>query len=360
MFSFKETVKKHKNEYMKALETVLDSGIGMLGPKVFELETKLSNHTGSKNVICCQSGTFALSLALKALDIKQGDEIITTPFTWISSTSTIVHSGAKPVFVDIELNDYNIDVSKIEEKITSNTKAILIVNIFGKLIKNINTLLELKYKYKIFIIEDAAQSFGSFDNTYKSCDGKIGDICCTSFYPTKPLCGFGDGGACFTNDDVLAERLKKIRNHGMSSYGEIEILGWNARMNEFQAAIILVNLNYFHEKSIKRKAVADRYETEINIECVKPKLEEGHMVAQYSIIVKDRESFMKYLDENNIACKIFYHKSMFEHKLFNEYKDGSFPNTLYVTNHILSIPCYDTMSVEEIDRIISVINQYTH
>lgn len=360
MFSFKETVKKHKDEYMKALESVLESGIGMLGPKVCELEKQLSNYTGTKNVICCQSGTFALSLALKALDIKPGDEIITTPFTWISSTSTIVHSGAKPVFVDIELSDYNIDVSNIEEKITSKTKAILIVNIFGKLINNIDKLLELKDKYKLFIIEDAAQSFGAFDKKYKSCDGKIGDICCTSFYPTKPLCGFGDGGACFTNNDVFAERLKKIRNHGMSSYGEIEYLGWNARMNEFQAAIILINLSNFNEKSMNRKAIAYRYETKISIECVKPKLSEGHMVAQYSIMMKDRESFMDYLKENKIACKIFYHKSMFEHDLFKKYKNDSFPNTSYVTKHILSIPCYDGMSVEEVDRIISIINKYTY
>ena len=149
MFSFKETVKKHKNEYLNALEEVLDSGIGMLGPKVSELENKLSVFTGSKHVICCQSGTFALSLALKALDIGEGDEVITTPFTWISSTSTIVHSGAKPVFVDIELDDYNIDINLIEEAITDKTKAILIVNIFGKLINNIDLLLKLKKKYNL-------------------------------------------------------------------------------------------------------------------------------------------------------------------------------------------------------------------
>tara|TARA_B100002052_G_scaffold51881_2_gene45074 strand:- start:5929 stop:7014 length:1086 start_codon:yes stop_codon:yes gene_type:complete len=358
MFSFKETVTKHKKEYLNALEEVLDSGIGMLGPKVSELENKLSEFTGSKHVICCQSGTFALSLALKALDIGEGDEIITTPFTWISSTSTIVHSGATPVFVDIELDNYNIDINLIEDAITDKTKAILIVNIFGKLITNIDLLLKLKKKYKLYIIEDAAQSFGAFNDDYKSCDGNIGDICCTSFYPTKPLCGFGDGGACFTNDTNLSNKLKKLRNHGMSSYGEIDMLGWNARMNEFQAGIILVNLKYFKDKTLKRQEIAHIYDKNIIIKCVKPNIEEGHMVAQYSILIENREKFINYLKENNIAYKIFYHKIMIEHKIFENYKTNDLKNAKYIKENIVSIPCYDSLNENEINRIIDVINNY--
>jgi UDP-2-acetamido-2-deoxy-ribo-hexuluronate aminotransferase len=312
MFSFKKTVEKHKSEYLKSLEEVLDSGMGMLGPKVSELELQLSKYTGSKHCICCQSGTFALSLALKALDIKEGDEVITTPFTWISSTSTIVQSGATPVFVDIELEHFNIDIEKIEKSITNKTKAILIVNIFGKLINNIDLLLEIKNKYNLFIIEDAAQSFGAFNNKYMSCDGKIGDICCTSFYPTKPLCGFGDGGACFTNNADFAKKLTLLRNHGMASYGEIELLGWNARMNEFQAAIILINLTNLKEKTEKRQKIANIYNNKIKIKCKKPNLNKGHMVAQYSILIDNRSKFIEYLKKNNIAFKIFYHKSMID------------------------------------------------
>ena len=358
MFSFKETVTKHKKEYLNALEEVLDSGIGMLGPKVSELENKLSEFTGSKHVIGCQSGTFALSLALKSLDIGKGDEVITTPFTWISSTSTIVQSGATPVFVDIELDNYNIDINLIEDAITDKTKAILIVNIFGKLVNNIEILLKLKEKYKLYIIEDAAQSFGAFNDDYKSCDGNIGDICCTSFYPTKPLCGFGDGGACFTNDTNLSNKLKKLRNHGMSSYGEIDMLGWNARMNEFQAGIILVNLKYFKDKTLKRQEIADIYDKNINIKCVKPKLDKGHVVAQYSILVDDREHFIDYLTDNNIAHKIFYHKSIFEHEIFKKYKKGDFKNSINTCKRIVSLPCYDTMNIEDINNITNFINKY--
>ena len=357
MFSFKETVIKHKKEYLNALEEVLDSGIGMLGPKVSELENKLSVFTGSKHVICCQSGTFALSLALKALDIGEGDEVITTPFTWISSTSTIVHSGAKPVFVDIELDNYNIDINLIEKTITDKTKAILIVNIFGKLINNIDLLLKLKKKYNLYIIEDAAQSFGAFNDTYKSCDGNIGDICCTSFYPTKPLCGFGDGGACFTNNTDTANKLQKLRNHGMSSYGEIDVLGWNARMNEFQAAVILVNLKYLNDKTLKRQELANIYNKNINIKCVKPTVEKGHMVAQYSILVENRESFINHLKENNIAHKIFYHKIMTDHIIFENYKTNELKNATYIKQNIISLPCYDTLTEQEINRIIDVINK---
>ena len=358
MFSFNETVKTHKKEYLKSLEEVLDSGIGMLGPKVSELENKLSEITGSKHVICCQSGTFALSLALKALNIGEGDEVITTPFTWISSTSTIVHSHATPVFVDIEMDNYNIDINLIEDAITDKTKAILIVNIFGKLVNNIEKLLEIKKKYNLYIIEDAAQSFGAFNDNYKSCDGNIGDICCTSFYPTKPLCGFGDGGACFTNNVEFANKLKKIRNHGMTSYGEIDILGWNARMNEFQAAVILVNLNYFKDKTLNRQELAKKYNKNINIKCIKPNIDEGHMVSQYSILVENRNDFINYLKNNNVAYKIFYHKIMTEHKIFEKYKTNELVNAKYVKENIISIPCYDTLNKEELNKIINIINNY--
>ena len=358
MFSFKKTVEKYKKNYLNSLENVLDSGMGMLGPQVKKLENELSNFTGAKHTICCQSGTFALSLALKALDIKEGDEVITTPFTWISSTSTIVHSGATPIFVDIEFDSFNIDINLIEKSITKKTKAILIVNLFGKLINNIDLLLELKKKHNLFIIEDAAQSFGAFNDKYKSCDGTIGDICCTSFYPTKPLCGFGDGGACFTNNDNLNHKLKLLRNHGMSSYGNINILGWNARMNEFQAAIILINLQNFKQKTKNRQILANLYNDKILVECIKPKLDKGHMVAQYSILIENRTQFINYLNKNNISSKIFYSKSILDQSVFEKYKINNLPNTDIIKNKIISIPCYDTLTLEEINNIIDIINNY--
>ena len=358
MFSFKKTIEKNKDQYLKSLEEVLESGVGMLGPKVKQLENELCDYTGAKYCICNHSGTFALSLALKALDIKEGDEVITTPFTWISSTSTIIHSGATPVFVDIEEENYNINIDLIEEAITQKTKCILIVNIFGKLINNIDKLLEIKKKYNLFIIEDAAQSFGAFNDKYMSCDGKIGDICCTSFYPTKPLCGFGDGGACFTNNENLATKLKLLRNHGMNTYAEPEVLGWNARMNEFQAAIILDNLKEFQEKTKNRQIIAKFYNDKININCKKPILDNGHMVAQYSLIVENRDELLNYLKNNNIPHKIFYEKGMHQQPLFSKYKTKDLPICDKITKSIFSIPCYDTMDNDEIELIIKVLNEF--
>ena len=358
MFSFQNTVKKFKTQYLDSLEDVLDSGIGMLGPKVSLLESKLCDYSKANYCIWCQSGTFALTLALKALDIQPDDEVITTPFTWISSTSTIVQAGAIPVLVDIENDTYNIDITQIEKHITSKTKAILIVNIFGKLISNIDLLITLKQKYGLVIIEDAAQSFGAYQNNYLSCDGKIGDICCTSFYPTKPLSGFGDGGACFTNNTELANKLKLLRNHGMSSYGEIDILGWNARMNEFQAAIILINLEHFEEKTKNRLQIAKIYNEKINIKCIKPIIKEGDMVSQYCLLIDERDKFSDYLKKNNISYKIFYAKSITDQNLFKRFKKIELPICDKIKNSIISIPCYDTLEKIELEKIINVINKF--
>ena len=358
MFSFKKTVEENKNEYLKSLEEVLDSGIGILGPKVKELESNLCDFTGAKFCVCNHSGTFSLSLALKALDIKEGDEVITTPFSWISSTSTIVHSGATPVFIDIEEDSYNINMDLIEESITQNTKCILIVNIFGKLINNIDKLLAIKKKYNLFIIEDSAQSFGAFNEDYMSCDGKIGDICCTSFYPTKPLCGFGDGGACFTNNEELYNKLKLLRNHGMNKYAKPEILGWNARMNEFQAAIIIINLKNLKKNTLERQKIAEFYNNNININCKKPILTKGHMNAQYSLCIEDRNRFINYLKKNNISYKIFYEQGIHDHDIFKKYKTKNLNICDKITKSILSIPCYNNMNFIEVEKIVNIINKY--
>lgn len=360
MFSFKNTVYEYKNQYLTSLEEVLNNGIGMLGPKVFELENQLSIHTGANYTYCCHSGTIALSLALSALNIGYGDEVITTPFSWISTVSTIVHQGAIPVFVDIDETDYNIDISKLENAITKKTKCVMIVNIFGKLIKNIDLLHRLRNKYKFYIIEDAAQSFGAFDNNYKSCDGVIGDIACTSFYPTKPLSGFGDGGACFTNNKDIAKKIKLLRNHGMDKYAEPELLGYNARMNEFQAAIILVNLKNFKQKTENRLKIAKLYNEKIIIDCVKPIVNTGDMVAQYCLLIKDRDKFIEYLNFNNIPNKIFYHKSLADQEIFKKYKLNNLPICEKICNNIVSIPCYDNIEILEVNRYIDIITNYVN
>lgn len=360
MFSFKKQIKENKKDYLESLEKVLNHGMAILGPETKELETKLAEYTGSKNVVCCHSGTFALTLALEAIDLKPGDEVITTPFTWISTVSTIVKLGAVPVFVDISEKDYNMEISKIQDKITEKTKCVLFVNIFGRLIQNITFLHNLRREYGFYIIEDAAQSFGAYNKDFKSCDGKIADISCTSFYPTKPLSGFGDGGACFTNNEKLYNRLVALRNHGMgpnSAYAEHELVGYNARMNTFQGAILLKNLEHFENKTKNRLERVSYYNENLNL-INKPEIIEGHVFAQYSFQIENRDSFIEHLKKNEIPYKIFYAKSMADQPVFKRYKTESLPICEKVCETIISIPCYDTLEYSEIDRIINVINSY--
>lgn len=359
MFSYHKTVKKNKQKYLKSLEEVLDSGIGILGPKVKELEENLSKFTGAEYVYGCQSGTSALTLALSALDIKPGDEIITTPFSWISTVSTIVDKGAIPVFIDITEDDFNMDITKIEQKITEKTKCILFVNIFGKLIKNIDLLHFLKKKYNLFIIEDAAQSFGAYNDKYKSCDGKIADISCTSFYPTKPLSCFGDGGACFTNNKIIADKIKLLRNHGMSSYGETEYLGYNARMNEFQAAVININLEDFRDNLSKRLEIGEYYNKNLTCNIIKPKINEGNVLAQYCFLTENRCEMIKLLKKNEIPYKIFYHKSLADQKIFKKYKTEELKVCQKICNEIISIPCYSGLNTEKLNKIVKILNSNT-
>ena len=366
MFSYKETVHKHKNEYLNEINNVLESGVGMNGNKVKELEQKLSEYTGSKYSICCSNGTLALTMALNTLNITKDDEVITTPFSWISSSSTIVHCGAKPIFCDIKENNFNIDVNKIESLITPKTKCILIVNIFGNMLdeEDIERLLQIKTNHKLFIIEDSAQSFGaqSENKKYRSCSCKFSDISCTSFYPTKPLAGFGDGGCCFTNNEDYAEKLQLLRNHGMKHYGNPIHLGYNGRMNEFQAGIILVNFKYFDQKTKTRLDIAKLYNEKLsNKDIVKPKLFDGHMCAQYCLLVKNRDKFIFYLKDKSIPHKIFYEKSLAQMEILNTggglYQDN-LPITNKIISQIISIPCYDTLKKEEVERYIEIINKF--
>ena len=259
----------YKEEIDQAIHGVLDKSNYIMGNEVKELEENLQDFTGAKYAITCSSGTDALLLAMMALDIKPDDEIITTPFTFIATAETIAFLGAKPVFVDIDEKTYNIDASKIEEKITPKTKAIMPVSLYGQP-ADMEAIQAIADKHNLKVIVDGAQSFGSTFNG--KTDSNLGDISTTSFFPAKPLGCFGDGGAVFTNDDELAKKIKSLRVHGQSKRYHHQYIGMGGRMDTIQCAIVDVKLKHYKKDLALRQEVALKYSEKLKVK--NEKLEE--------------------------------------------------------------------------------------
>ena len=399
----------YKAEIDEAIHSVLDKSNYIMGEEVQELEDNLQKFTGAKHAITCSSGTDALLLALMALDIKPGDEVITTPFTFIATAESIAFLGAVPVFVDIEENTYNIDASKIEEKITAKTKAILSVNLYGqpadidaiqavidkfqvssfksevesKREEASNFQLPTSNSNKIHLIIDGAQSFGS---SYKGkTDSNLGDISITSFFPAKPLGCFGDGGAVFTNDDTLAEKIKSLRVHGQSKRYHHKYIGMGGRMDTIQAAVLNVKLKYYAEDLKKRQEVAEKYNKvlsqkyqvsskesttsslqlqTLNLELPTVLPDRTSVWAQYSIRIKTsnlkletsdsaRSELQSKLKEAGIPTAVHYPVPLHLQECFQYlgYSKGDFPIAEQVSSEIMSLPMNPYLSDEEIKYI---------
>jgi UDP-2-acetamido-2-deoxy-ribo-hexuluronate aminotransferase len=344
----------YKTEIDEAIQNVLNKSNYIMGDEVRELENNLQNFTGASHAITCSSGTDALLLAMMALDIKPGDEIITTPFTFIATAETIAFLGAKPVFVDIDEKTYNIDTTKIEEKITDKTKAIIAVSLYGQPC-DIDALEQLKIKHsKLKIIIDGAQSFGS---TYKGrTDSNLGDISTTSFFPAKPLGCFGDGGAVFTNSDELAEKMKSLRVHGQSKRYHHKYIGMGGRMDTLQCAIVDVKLKHYEKDLALRQEVAEKYTKALNDkDLILPFVDERatSAFAQYSIRVKNRDNVQAKLKEQGIPTAVHYPMPLHLQECFAYlgYKEGDFPIAEKVSNEIMSLPMNPYVSDEEIEYV---------
>ena len=295
-YDLAEQHKYLKSKLHRKLNKIFTHNKYILGPEVQILEKKLSEFTGSKHVVACSSGTDAILMALMSLGIKRGDEVITTAFTWMSNVEMIKLLGAVPVYADICKKTFNIDPIEIKKKITKNTKAILAVSLFGQTadFKEINNIAKEK---KIKVIEDAAQSFGAKHYKNRSCN--LTDIAITSFFPTKPLGGYGDGGACFTKSKKIFKKLKMIRNHGQIKKGRNLILGLNARLDTIQAAVILCKLEIFNKEIKLREKVASIYDDQLR-DC--NHIETPHITkfnksvyAQYSVlctVIENNNSFI--------------------------------------------------------------------
>lgn len=343
----------YKDEIEEAIFKVARNCNFIMGNEVEELEKSLEEFSGVKYAITCSSGTDALLLAMMALDIKPGDEVITTPFTFIATAETIAFLGAVPVFVDIDEKTYNINSSKIEEKITEKTKAIIPVSLYGQP-ADIENVQYIANKYNLRVIIDGAQSFGS---TYKGkTDSSLGDVSTTSFFPAKPLGCYGDGGAVFTNSEELANKMKSLRVHGQSKRYHHKYIGMGGRMDTLQCAIVNVKLKYYKKDLALRQEVAAKYIKALEAkDLILPEVaqERTSVWAQYSVRVKNRDEVQAKLKEKGIPTAVHYPMPLHLQECFEYlgYKKGDFPISEKISSEIMSLPMNPYVSDEEIKYV---------
>jgi UDP-2-acetamido-2-deoxy-ribo-hexuluronate aminotransferase len=290
----------------RRLAAILDHGQYILGPEVHEMEQALAGYVGVAHCVSAASGTDALLLALMALDIGPGDEVITTPFSFIATAEVIALAGATPVFVDVDPLTYNIDPTGIEAAISENTRAIMPVSLFG-LCADLDAINAIAARHQLPVIEDAAQSFGAAYHGRRSCG--LSTIGCTSFFPAKPLGCYGDGGACFTDDPDIARRLKELRNHGQDRQYHHPRIGINGRMDGMQAAVVLAKLEIFDDEVSARERIGARYsELLADAPCVTPPIPDGYrsVYAQYTLQVDHRDAVRKALQDAGIPSAVYY------------------------------------------------------
>ncbi len=349
--------KLYKDEIDEAIDEVLEKSNYIMGEEVAILENNLEKFTGAQYAITCSSGTDALVLAMMALDIQPGDEIITTPFTFIATAETIAFLGAVPVFVDIDEKTYNIDPSKLEEKISSKTKAIIPVSLYGQP-ADMDVIQCIATKHNLKVIVDGAQSFGS---TYKGkTDSNLGDISTTSFFPAKPLGCFGDGGAVFTNSEELATKMKSLRVHGQSKRYHHKYIGMGGRMDTLQCAIVNIKLKHYKKDLALRQEVAEKYTKVLqDKDIVLPFIDKNttSVFAQYSIRVKERDKLQTKLKEKGIPTAVHYPMPLHLQECFEylNYTKGDFPIAEQISQEIMSLPMNPYISDDEIAYITKVL-----
>jgi UDP-2-acetamido-2-deoxy-ribo-hexuluronate aminotransferase len=354
----KQQYTKYRAEIDEGIRKVLDHGNFIMGPEISELEKSLGDYVGVPHAITCASGTDSLEIALRALGIGPGDEVITVPFTWISSAESIALVGAKPIFVDIDPLDYNMDVGKLAKAISPKTRAIMPVSLFGQLpdMEGINRLAE---EHQIPVLEDAAQSFGATRNGLKSC--AVSTIGSTSFFPAKPLGCYGDGGALFTSDDDLAKKMRAIRTHGGIQRHQHPLLGMNGRFDTLQAAILIPKLAHFPDEVEARNQIGGRYSALLKDVCETPQIRKGntHVYAQYTIRVKNRDRLGEVLKGKGIPTAVYYPKCLHEQPVFSRlgYKWGDFPESEKASREVLSLPMHPFLTEKEQDKIVEAVKE---
>jgi len=343
-----------RNNIENRVKQVLDHGQYILGPEIQELEEALAAFVESPHCISCSSGTDALLISLVALGIGPGDEVITVPYTWISTAEVIAMLHASPVFVDIQPDTFNMDPDRIEAAITPRTKVIMPVSIYGQC-ADMTRINAIAAKYAIPVIEDAAQSFGAKHHGKRSC--ALSHIGCTSFFPSKPLGCYGDGGAIFTDDEALAEKMRQIRVHGQKVKHQHPLIGMNGRLDTLQAAILLEKLEIFPEECTLRWEVGQRYNRLLSDipGITTPFIAPGNdsVYAQYTLLTENREQVSSALRAEGIPSVAYYAVPLHLQGAFSDlgYKPGDFPIAEKVASRCLSLPMHPYLTAEDQGRI---------
>jgi UDP-2-acetamido-2-deoxy-ribo-hexuluronate aminotransferase len=367
MVDLKAQYEKIGSEIDIAIKSVLRSTAFIKGPDVKLFEEELREYMGVKHVVSCANGTDALYLAMMALGLKPGDEVITTNFTFIATIEVVALLGLKPVIVDPDPDSFNISAEAVRKAITPRTRVIIPVHLFGQC-ADMENLIEIANKNNLFIIEDAAQATGADyffkDGTIKKA-GTIGNIGTTSFFPSKNLGCYGDGGALYTNDDTYGNKLRSIANHGMKVRYHYDDIGVNSRLDTIQAAILRVKLKYLSQFNGARKTLADKYDKAFS-GCQSISVPErvrysSHIFHQYTIKVKNgkRDELKKFLESKCIPSMVYYPGPLHMQKAYNHlgYKENDFPVTSALCKEVLSLPMHPDMEQEQLDYIIlNVLN----
>jgi UDP-2-acetamido-2-deoxy-ribo-hexuluronate aminotransferase len=348
-----------KDKVQQRINNVLEHGQYIMGPEVEELEKALAEYVGVKHAVTMGNGTDALLVPLMALGIGAGDEVITTAFSFFAAAEMISLIGAKPVFVDIEPGTYNIDASAIESKITSKTKAIIPVGLYGQT-ADMDAINMIAAKHGLFVIEDAAQSFGATYKGKKS--GNLALCASTSFFPAKPLGCYGDGGANFTNDDTLAKAFKEIRNQGQEKRYFHTRIGINGRLDTLQCAILLEKLAIFPMEVQKRHQIAAIYDSILSkkVKVINVAPERTCVYAQYTIEVENRDQFAVALHEHGIPTSVHYPLSLNKQPVYKSlgYHNESFAHSDHAASHVISLPMHPYLSELEVETIAKTVLKY--
>lgn len=351
--------RRHQTEIDARMRHVLEHGQYIMGPEIAELESALAAYVGVQHAITVASGTDSLEIALRALGIGPGDEVITVPFTWISSAEVIGLVGAKPVFVDVEPESFNINIDQIEAAITPRTKAIMPVSLFGQM-PDYDRINAIAAKHGVTVIEDGAQSFGATQHGRKSC--AVTKIASTSFFPAKPLGCYGDGGALFTNDDKLNETMRAIRTHGGIKRHFHPLLGMNGRLDTLQAAVLLAKLPHFPAEVAARERIGARYSELLHGTCIVPETAVGntHVYAQYTIRVANRDELGAKMKEEGIPTAVYYPKCLHEQPVFAPlgYKWGDFSASERASREVISLPMHPYLTAVDQDKVVAAVKRY--
>lgn len=347
-----------KPDLDRRMQAVLKHGQYIMGPEIKELEERLAAYCGAKHAIAVSSGTDALLVAMMALGIGPGDEVITSPFTFIATGEMIALLGATPVFVDIEPATYNIDPRQIEAAITPKTRAIMPVSLYGQC-ADFDAINAIATKHNLPVIEDACQSFGATYKGRKSCS--LSTIGCTSFFPSKPLGCYGDGGACFTSDDVLATKMRQIMAHGQDRRYHHPVLGINGRLDTLQAAVLLTKLDIFEDEVTEREKIGDRYTELLKGIVTTPQLQAGStsVHAQYTIQIENRDVVQKLLQEKGVPTAVHYPVPLHMQPVFRYLNkpESCFPVAEAAARKVMSLPMHPYLTEEELKIITSAVRE---